>query len=252
LIVAAGLLVLNPSIIGDAHAQIYANEYRYNSHYSEPKSPHTDIQKIKCVNSNINVNGIDITQIPQDNNVLAAAIEEGPDAATTQNDNKLYDKINFERNLVNICVNVNDNEQKVSPPETTLSVGKIIECTTIGTSPVPNQACDRLKELIIPSYFQIQVTGNNPNPSNFLASSIPIIVTLNPGNYNVQEIPGQLVQDQIDIIESGFPVTVKGPIVSFSGDCTHAGSFGQAEGTIATGESKICNINNAFSIQLAS
>jgi hypothetical protein len=80
---------------------------------------HVDIQKIKCVNSNINVNGIDITEIPQDANALAAANEGGAgDAANTQNGNGLADRINFERNLVNICLNVNVNDQiKVSPPE---------------------------------------------------------------------------------------------------------------------------------------
>jgi hypothetical protein len=123
-ILATGLLALNPSpMIKNAGAQLYANEYGYdnsynNNYYQEPKSSHTDIQKIKCVNSNINVNGIDITQIPQDNTALGAANEGGAaDAANTQNGNGLEDRINFEKNLVNICVNVNDNEQvKVTPP----------------------------------------------------------------------------------------------------------------------------------------
>jgi hypothetical protein len=124
-------------MIGDAQAQMYANEYGYdnnyykddyrygydnsysNNYHPEPKSSHVDIQKIKCVNSNINVNGIDITEIPQDANALAAANEGGAgDAANTQNGNGLADRINFERNLVNICLNVNVNDQiKVSPPE---------------------------------------------------------------------------------------------------------------------------------------
>ena len=43
--------------------------------------------------------------------------EEGPDAANTQNGNGLADRINFDKNLVNVCVNVNDNEQsKITPP----------------------------------------------------------------------------------------------------------------------------------------
>jgi hypothetical protein len=131
LIVAAGLLALNPSMmVGNAQAQMYDNQYRHDNYYyqddnrysydkKDPKSSHTDIQKIKCVNSNINVNGVDITQIPQDGTGLAAANEQaGPEGANTQNGNGLADRINFERNLVNICVNVNDNEQiKVTPPE---------------------------------------------------------------------------------------------------------------------------------------
>ena len=82
------------------------------------KRAYVDIQKLKCVNSNINVNGIDITQIPQDPTALAAANEGGTaEAANTQNGNGYGDGINFDRNLVNVCVNVNDNEQiKVSPP----------------------------------------------------------------------------------------------------------------------------------------
>jgi hypothetical protein len=112
-------------MIGNAQAQMYANEYRYKNNYyqddnrygyvkKDPKSSHTDIQKIKCVNSNINVNDIDVSQIPQDATVLAATNEGGAataDAANTQNGNGLADRINVERNLVNICVNVNDNEQ---------------------------------------------------------------------------------------------------------------------------------------------
>ena len=128
-IVAAGLMALSPSsLIGNAQAQMYANDYGYDNNYyqddnryiydkKESKSSHVDIQKIKCVNSNINVNGIDITQIPQDDTATAAA-NEAADATGAQNGNGWADKINFNRNLVNICVNVNDNEQiKVSAPE---------------------------------------------------------------------------------------------------------------------------------------
>jgi hypothetical protein len=122
-IVAASLIAINPSIIGDAQAQMYANDYGYDSNYdsySEPKKSFlTDIQKIKCVSSNVNVNGVDVTEIPQDNTAVVSADEGATtDAANTQNGNGLGDRINFERNLVNICVNVNDNEQiKVSPPQ---------------------------------------------------------------------------------------------------------------------------------------
>jgi hypothetical protein len=117
-ILATGLLALNPSpMIKNASAQMYGDQYGYDNH--QKKSSHTDIQKIKCANSNINVNGIDITQIPQDNTALGAANEAtGPEAANTQNSNNgLADRINFDRNLVNTCFNINNNEQvKASPP----------------------------------------------------------------------------------------------------------------------------------------
>jgi len=123
MIVAAGLMTLSPSMIGNAQAQMYANDYGYDNNYypddnrysydkKESKSSHTDIQKIKCVNSNINVNGIDIQEIPRDDIATTAANEGAADAANTQNGNGLADRINFEKNLVNICVNVNDNDQQ--------------------------------------------------------------------------------------------------------------------------------------------
>ena len=128
--VAAGLLALNPSMIGNAQAQMYDNQYGYDNYYyqddnrysydkKDPKSSHTDIQKIKCVNSNVNVNGVDITEVPQDGPGVATSNEAGTaGAANTQNGNGVTDRINFDRNLVNICLNVNDNEQvKVTPPE---------------------------------------------------------------------------------------------------------------------------------------
>ena len=94
-------------MVGNAQAQMYDNQYRHDNNYyqddnrysydkKDPKSSHTDIQKIKCVNSNINVNGVDITQIPQDDTATTAANEEaGPDGANTQNGNGLADKLSI-------------------------------------------------------------------------------------------------------------------------------------------------------------
>jgi hypothetical protein len=117
-ILATSLVALNPSMIGNAGAQLYGDQYGYDNH--QKKSSHTDIQKIKCVNSNINVNGIDIRQIPQNGpDADAAANEAGAegtaDAANTENGNGLSDRINFDRNLVNVCVNLNFNNQERTP-----------------------------------------------------------------------------------------------------------------------------------------
>ncbi len=123
LLIASGLLTLGPLI--NTQAQIYEFDLG-NDHYKvypDPKkSSDVILQKLKCVNSNINVNGIDITEIPQNPTALAAAneggAEETPEAANTQNDNVNGNGINVDRNLVNICVNVNVNDQiKISPPE---------------------------------------------------------------------------------------------------------------------------------------
>jgi hypothetical protein len=123
LLIASGFLTLGPSI--NTQAQIYNFDFG-NDHYKiypDPKkNSDVNVQKLKCVNSNINVNGIDITEVPQNPTALAAANVRGAEgtaeAANTQNDNANGNGINFDSNLVNVCVNVNlDDQIKVSPLE---------------------------------------------------------------------------------------------------------------------------------------
>jgi len=170
-ILATGILALNPSTITNAGAQLYGDhQYGYNSNYyyqddnrygydnnHQKKSSYGDIQKIKCVNSNINVNGVDITKIPEDTTATAAANEGGTEGANTQNGNNgLADRINFERNLVNICVNYNQNDQiRISEepePQTceqcftrTLDEGQLEDLFPI--SPPRGQPIDTLEDL---------------------------------------------------------------------------------------------------------
>ena len=157
-ILATGLLALNPSTVGNAKAEMYYDEYddtyynddnnRHGYDNNHPKkSSHTDIQKIKCVNSNINVNGIDITQIPQEPNGLAAteAANEDEVANTQQNGNGgLGDRLNVERNLVNICANVNSNDQlKVEEPATLTVNKEIFACDNFDDL---NMGCDLIND----------------------------------------------------------------------------------------------------------
>jgi len=80
-----------------------------------PKSfaaPGADIQTIKCVNSNVNINGIDVTK---PNRASAAEEEATTDAQLIRENgqgNGLFGGLNIDRNLVNICVNVNLNAQE--------------------------------------------------------------------------------------------------------------------------------------------
>jgi len=213
-IVAASLIAINPSIIGDAQAQMYANDYGYDSNYnsySEPKNSFlTDIQKIKCVNSNINVNGIDITQIPQESNGLAAteAANEDEVANTQQNGNGgLGDRLNVEKNLVNICANLNSNDQlKVEEPATLTVNKEIFGCDNFD---VLNMGCDQLNDSpdwlpcigssisssiycqgLPPNLFDIEVLDNqNTQIQQFEGSTAgTTIQNLQPGTYTVNEI----------------------------------------------------------------
>jgi hypothetical protein len=251
LVVASGLMTVGTAgTITNVHGQVYDFDYG-NDHYKaylELKSSHVDIQKIKCVNSNTNINGIDITKIPPDPTAQAAANEGGAEGGNTQNGNSLADKINFQRNLVNVCVNVNDNEQKVSPPETTLSVKKTITCD-LSDNPAPEEveACQRITTEILPEYFTIFVSGNNPNPDTFTGSMVPEIVTLRPGDYVVSETRDESKVDGTRAdIESDLGVLLDGPAPKYSGDCKTNVLTGEGEGTIAAGESHVCNVENLF------
>ena len=107
LAVAASLLTLNPSMITTAQAEPYGDEYGYDQH---PEKTNVNIQKIKCVNSNINVNGVDITQIPQDF-ATTNELQGTEEAVNGEQNGDGIGGINFERNLVNICANLNFNDQ---------------------------------------------------------------------------------------------------------------------------------------------
>lgn len=88
------------------------NRYGYHYDNKHPKSSHVTIQKIKFVNSNINVSGIHTTEIPQQPSGLAVAETEnetdGPDAA---NGSRSGDMIDFDKNLVNISISKYQSER---------------------------------------------------------------------------------------------------------------------------------------------
>lgn len=214
-ILATGLLVLNPSI--NAQAQMYndRNEYSsdYNNDYSHDnknskKSSGVNIQKIKCVNSNLNVNGIDINQIPQDGTNTWDAVNEDGGVAPIQNGNDPEDRVKVERNLVNVCANVNANDQlKVEEPAT-LTVNKeifgcvgpfnnIMDCRFLpdGSSSwlkcdnpaiSGTTACQNLAE----NLFDLEVLNDqNTRIQQFEGSAQgTTIEDLSPGTYSVNEI----------------------------------------------------------------
>ena len=125
-LVEIGLLVLISSImimVINAQAQMYNYVYEphyYNVYPDQKKSSDVNIQKINCLNNNITVNGLDITQI-QDGAIVVAGtngVYDGPDDRNTQLDNGFGNQINLDKNLENMYVNVNLNEQiKVNPFE---------------------------------------------------------------------------------------------------------------------------------------
>jgi hypothetical protein len=93
--------------------QYYPDAYAQDPYAMEKPQPKSvSIQKINCVNSNVNVNGVDITQLPPQNGDAAAA-QLAEDGAANGNGNGLLGDggLNIDRNLVNICVDINANGQ---------------------------------------------------------------------------------------------------------------------------------------------
>ncbi|MFB5600067.1 MAG: hypothetical protein ACE5SW_07565 [Nitrososphaeraceae archaeon] len=77
------------------------------------KAPDVNIQKIKCTNSNLNVNGVDVNQLPQEEPVASGAQPDEVGAAQNRDGNGFFDGgLNIDRNLVNICANINLNGQE--------------------------------------------------------------------------------------------------------------------------------------------
>jgi len=96
---------------------------------------------------------------------------------------------------------------------------------TTGTLLV-SKDCIRLRSGNCLNTFNVQITGNNPQPSSFSISDPQNqTVTLGPGSFTVSEVP------------------VAGFQVSFTGHCLQTGPF-VATGTISAGQHLTCIIRN--------
>jgi len=67
--------------------------------------PCTNIQEIKCVIFTININGIYINKIPRGITEDVEAQQLNGNNAQNGNRNGLFDRINFDKNLLNIYLN---------------------------------------------------------------------------------------------------------------------------------------------------
>jgi hypothetical protein len=132
----------------------------------------------------------------------------------------------------------------LEPPEpnATLAVTKTVTCTPNDTFPQSAAACETILNSVPPSLFNITVSGNNPNPSEFPGSSVPVNVTLGAGDYEVtEEVPF------VTPPQAGVSTT---RTTNFAGDCTDVNPNNpqstEATGTIEAGESQICDISNNY------
>jgi len=110
-LVAGTISMVMPTSFAEPYDQKFYKDPYAKDHYK--KSPGVSVQKIKCVNFNINLNGIDIKPHLGDNMGTAEA-QTAQDGAKNENgimNGNGNDGINIDKNLVNICVNVNINNQ---------------------------------------------------------------------------------------------------------------------------------------------
>ncbi len=122
---ATGLVVIGFSImIGNAQALMYNSDHinnYYNINLDPKKCPFVNIQKTECLNSNIKVIGINITQIPQGSTAVMAEANRASkplDATNIQTGNRLEDRTYLDRSIENMCFNSTLNQQiKVNPYE---------------------------------------------------------------------------------------------------------------------------------------
>jgi hypothetical protein len=129
----------------------------------------------------------------------------------------------------------------------TLTVSKEIVCESTNGSPSDDAVCDFAKTS--PNYpqtedFSFTVSGNNPNPSTFPASSSGTPVTIGAGNYTIVEE----FSNDFDIGKISSELNALSVILdstSVRGDCDFAGRE-IAIGTMTSGSSQDCTLVNTI------
>jgi hypothetical protein len=217
--------------------------------FSKDSSKSVSINNLKCVNTNININGNNTGDINIGNKgsiggYLGASSYSGSGygGGGYEKQNKVFDcVINNNNTNTNIVAGGDGN---VIEPTATLNVTKTRTCNPIPVDSQPAaQYCNTVENTIVPSSFNITVTGNNPNPSEFVGSNLePVIVTLGAGDY-------ELTEELPNLPPPPFGVTVS-RTTTFEGDCADVNPIDPesivAAGTIEAGESQTCNIDNLY------
>ncbi|MGE3858643.1 MAG: hypothetical protein AB7F53_01500 [Nitrososphaeraceae archaeon] len=132
------------------------------------------------------------------------------------------------------------------PPTITLSVSKTVTCDPRTNTNI-FEACNRITTEIFPNESSFELTANNLNPDSFVGSTVPVIVTLDPGIYQLNEIFDASVQTTLSDIQTDVGVGIYGNPI-FSENCVEDPNDPLlATGTIA-GVTQTCNIDNHFEV----
>jgi hypothetical protein len=223
----------------------------YGKDKSNKDSSSVSINKLNCINNNVNINGNNTGDI-NIGNKGSSGTGEGYLGVGSYGDEGYgkQDKgsdciINNNNTNINIVAGGGGNvtDGNVTETTATLAVTKNVTCTPNDTSPLAAAACQFIRSNVLPSSFNITVTGDNPNPSQFTGSNVSaVVVNLGAGIYEVsEEVP--LVLPPI----AGVSIIRN---TSFAGDCTDVNPTDpqstEARGTIEAEESQTCDIRNDF------
>jgi hypothetical protein len=260
-----------PSYRNDYDEQAEYPSYGKDNNNYKSKKDSVSINKLNCINNNVNINGNNTGNINVGNKGAAEGYVDGYSyGGSGYGDGGYYnDGYDNKRDKGFDCIINNNNTNNniagsgnQTTAKATLNVTKIVTCTYLIGGLTPETACGLIEEDITENQFLIEVTDDNPVPSQFPGSESGTVVTLGAGNYVVSETFNaasleaelELIEAELKRLAGGGGVRdyeITGPIVSFTGDCTAVNLGSEATGTIAAGESQTCEIENHFDIGLA-
>ncbi len=228
----------------------YKTKYPSDNNNYKSKDSNTNINKLKCVNTNLNINGNNTGDINIGNKDRQGDLGVYSSNGGGYGGGEGYDN-NPDKGFECIINNNNTNTNivaggagNVTETTGTLAVSKSRICNPIPVdSRLVADYCNTVENTISPDDFNIIVTGNEPNPSEFPGSNFqPVVVTLGAGDYEVtEELP--------DLPPPPAGVTVN-RTTTFAGNCADVDPSDPesivAMGTIEAGESQTCDIGNAY------
>lgn len=130
----------------------------------------------------------------------------------------------------------------------TLNVTKTVHCDSSLGIPTDDSVCNFVLDNIDPGQFDLTVTGNQSQTTDFQGSSNGTIIYLNKGDYSIEESPFDTMDLENQLGETAI-VTID---TDSNGDCTgqfnQVDTFEKATGTIDQGQSHSCEILNTISV----
>ena len=132
--------------------------------------------------------------------------------------------------------------------QATVIVTKIVRCDSSLGIPSDDSVCQFVLENVDANQFNLVVTGNNPNMTNFQGSANGTNISLDPGNYTISETAFDTMDIENQLGETAI-VTV---LTDSNGDCSsqfnQVDAFQEAIGRISNSELQSCEIINTIDV----